>query len=358
MLSIEHSTANISACDVRSENRFELTIRPENTPINDSAWYGFRVDPKTSGTLRVTLKYKDGEHRYNPKLSYDGQNWTVLPKSKTKAVGDDTLNMRLDLDGRSFYVSAQEIMTKEVHDSWSAKIASKPFVTASIIGESVDGYPIQMLEAKSGVEKKPYVMFVGRQHPPEITGALALMPFVETVLGDGKLAKDFRENFNILIVPNMNPDGVTAGHWRHNMGGVDLNRDWGPFTQPETQAIKRVLKRFEDGSDKIAFFLDFHSTKRNLLYTHTDAEVTNPPMFSRDWLEAVDARLDDKVYFFTREANKKSEQKNSKNYMYEAFGIPAITYEVGDETDRKSIQISAKIFAEEMMRLLLEHEEK
>jgi hypothetical protein len=33
---------------------------------------------------------------------------------------------------------------------------------------------------------------------------------------------------------NANPDGVDKGHWRLNDGGVDLNRDWGPFTQPET----------------------------------------------------------------------------------------------------------------------------
>ena len=30
--------------------------------------------------------------------------------------------------------------------------------------------------------------------------------------------------------------------WRHNANGVDLNRDWTAFTQPETQAIKNYLE--------------------------------------------------------------------------------------------------------------------
>ncbi len=353
-LSIEHATANISACDVRSKRHFDLTIRPENTPINDSGWYGFRVDPKTTGTLRVTLKYEDGKHRYKPKLSYNGDVWSALPESKQIADGDKSLTMRLGLDGRSFYVSAQEILTREMHDSWTQNMAALSFVTATTIGASRDSYPIQMLEVKTDESAKPYVMLVGRQHPPEVTGALALTPFSETVLGNSPLAQRFRENFNVLIVPMINPDGVTAGYWRHNKGGIDLNRDWGPFTQPETQAIKSALKPFEDGDERIALFLDFHSTQRNLLYTQADDEPTSPPMFARDWTAAVDARLDDDVYTFTREARHNSGRPTSKNYMFENFGIAAITYEVGDETDRDAIIVSAQVFAEEMMRILLE----
>ena len=39
-----------------------------------------------------------------------------------------------------------------------------------------------------------------------------------------------------------NPDGVDSGYWRHNSNGVDLNRDWIEFTQPETKAIKQFLE--------------------------------------------------------------------------------------------------------------------
>ena len=359
VISIEHATANISECNLAAGSDFQLVIRPENTPINNSAWYGFRVDPKQAGDIQFNLLYEDGKHRYRPKTSLDGETWTLVTDDRVIENNENDVTLRIAAGQKPFYVSAQEIFTKEAHDAWSDEIADSPMVTATEIGRSTDGHPITMLEVKSDPAiKKPFVMWVGRQHPPEVTGALALIPFTETVLGDSALAKEFRDRFDLLIVPNMNPDGVTAGHWRHNKGGVDLNRDWGPFTQPETQAVKSALARFESGEDRIVFFLDFHSTWRNLLYTQTDEETTSPPMFARDWVAAVDARLEDEIYEFTREPRPMSERAISKNYMYENFGISAITFEVGDQTDRNAIKIAAEVFAEEMMRLLLLHEKK
>ena len=254
-------------------------------------------------------------------------------------------------------MSAQEIFTSKAHDVWTDKIAVSPFVTESIIGTSRNGYPLRMLQVQTDPNvNKPYVVWIGRQHPPEVTGALALIPFTETVLGGGDLSDTFLKHFNVLIIPMMNPDGVEAGHWRFNDGGMDLNRDWGPFSQPETRAVRDAFRRFETGQDKIAFFLDFHSTWRNLLYTQTDAEPTNPPLFTKDWIAAVDKRLDDNVYSFTREPRAVSERPISKNYIYQKYGVPAITYVVGDATPRSAIDLSAKVFAEEMMKLLLEHE--
>ncbi len=349
-----HVTARLNECTVTGDSSFAFTIQPEDVRINPSAWYGFRVDPKTSGDLKVTLNYENGKHRYPPKISYDGTSWTPLPDSRVNKVSDDKAVINLEMRGGAFYVSAQEIFTPSAHDAWAEEQAKKTFVTESTIGASVEGYPITMLEVNEGGDTdKPYVVIVGRQHPPEVTGALALIPFADTVLGESDLAKEFRRKFNVLIVPMMNPDGVRHGHWRHNMNGVDLNRDWGPFTQPETQAVKGALERFKTGEDEVVLFLDFHSTWRNLLYTQTDDEVTNPAFFARDWLAAVDKRLDDDVYEFTREASPNSGKPVSKNYMWETYGIPAITFEVGDHTDRAGIKVAGQVFAEEMMTLLL-----
>lgn len=351
-------TARANKCQILSPTRLTLTIDPENKPINSSAWYAFKISPNHKGNLRVNLKYSHAKHRYPPKISYDGTTWDLLAKSKINVISDDEVSLQLELKKRPLYIAAQEIFSVAAHENWVEKTEKMPFVAKSIIGKSIEDRPIYKLEAVTNPDvEKPYVVFVGRQHPPEVTGAFALVPFSETVLGGSDLAKKFRDKYNILIVPNMNPDGVTHGNWRHNMGGIDLNRDWGPFTQPETQAIEREFQRFKDGDDKIVLFLDFHSTWRNLLYTQTDAEPTNPAFFTRDWLKAVDERLDDDVYKFTREQSPNSGKPVSKNYMYATFGIPAITYEVGDNTDRKSIAIAAEVFAQEMMKTLLAQED-
>jgi len=358
-IDVNFHASRANHCQVQSPTSLTITIDPENKPINSSAWYAFRVSPSHAGTLRVNLKYSHAKHRYPPKISYDGVNWDVLDPAKINEVSEDEISMRIPLKNRPIYVAAQEIFSVGAHNTWIEETEKLPFVSKSIIGSSIEGRPIYKLEAQVNSNiQKPYVVFVGRQHPPEVTGALAFMPFAETVLGDSKLAKNFRKKYDIILIPNMNPDGVTHGNWRHNMNGVDLNRDWGPFKQPETQAIEKEFERFKNGDDEIVLFLDFHSTWRNLLYTQTDEEPTIPAFFTRDWLLAVDARLDDNVYKFTREANKNSGKPVSKNYMYVTYGIPAITYEVGDHTDRKSIAIAADIFAQEMMKLLLEHESK
>ena len=70
-------------------------------------------------------------------------------------------------------------------------------------------------------------------------------------------------------------------------------------------------------------------------------------------MEAAARSLPD--YEFRRDAQETSEQANSKNYFYTRYGIPAITYETGDETPREAIRAATVVFAEEMMRLMLSY---
>jgi predicted deacylase len=147
----------------------------------------------------------------------------------------------------------------------------------------------------------------------------------------------------------MNPDGVAAGHWRHNVKGVDVNRDWGPFTQPESQSVINWLQAQEAGGRELKLMLDFHSTREDLFYTQPITD--DPPDFASRWLGASAARLPD--FPFKHEAGPVTEQANAKNYFHSSRAIPAITYESGDETDREALKIAAAIFAEEMMREML-----
>jgi predicted deacylase len=99
--------------------------------------------------------------------------------------------------------------------------------------------------------------------------------------------------------------------------------------------------------------LDFHSTGSNLFYTQLPSETTEPLAFATRWLTASRARLPD--YDFKHDPRGISERPTTKNYFYKRFAIPAITYETGDETDPADIESSARVFAQEMMRLMLEY---
>ncbi len=349
----DFSAANMASCAVVNANTVEVFLKPEDTPINISPWYAVRLTPNQPGDVRLVLRYDEHPHRYKPKVSRDGQAWSVLPDSRVdvKAAGY-RVTIDLSLGEDPLFVSAQELFTNAAHTSWLKGQASKSFVQAAQIGESIEGRPIHMIRTEASIQAPKTVMLVGRQHPPEVTGALAMISFTEEVLGDSELATTFREHFDLIIIPNMNPDGVEHGHWRHNVGGVDLNRDWGPFAQPETQAAKTVIEGIE--TPGLALFLDFHSTRKNVFYTQPVGNDGTEYGFTAEWLNRARGKLPN--YAFDRQGAHNVGLPTSKTYIFEQFGIPAITYELGDETDRTEIAETAQIFAQEMMTLLLERE--
>jgi len=353
-LDAEFEGARMSSCEAK-KNSFTIRIDPEDKPINPSPWYAFRVTPKQPGEVKITMRYSHSKHRYRPKRSDDGARWSLIePKKIRERRGGRKVVMRVAVDDTPVLVAAQEFLNTGAYEKWTADIAERASLETSVIGESVEGRPLVAVSSqpKTKADRKEHVLFVGRQHPPELTGAFAMLAFLETVFADTPLAEQFRNRFFITAVPLMNPDGVVHGHWRHNMNGVDLNRDWGPFTQPETQAVKAILDDVAGADNsELRLMLDFHSTNRNVFYTQFKNVDTIPPQFTQEWIASASERLD--AYEFEYAERETTDLATSKNYVHRRFGAPAITYELGDQTDRRLIRASAVVFAEEMMETLL-----
>jgi hypothetical protein len=341
--------ARLSDCTELGDGEYRIVIRPENQPINDSAWYAFRVTSEAPDTITVHLRYEGGSHRYRPKISSDGQCWIPIPfDAYTHDKRSATL--RLTVGPKPLWVAGQEIIGCRELEAWVNDMAQLPFVKACFIGHSLRGRPIARLELTPG-ERRGCVFIIGRQHPPEVTGSMALMSFVETIVAQTELAGQFRNAFQVIVFPLLNPDGVAAGHWRHNLNGVDLNRDWGPFTQPETQAVRdEILKHVDPKSSQVYLLLDFHSTHRDLFYVQTDDQPTRPTDFATRWLGALSRRL---PKYTVRQVATAGGKPTSKKWGYETLGAPSITCEFGDNTDRELIRRVSRYAAEEMMRLLL-----
>lgn len=336
-------------CDIFSETRVRLHIVREDEQVrNPSPWYAFRLTAAEPRTVRVTLDYGDWKHRYVPKISRDGKTWDVAPESAVEQNSENTLDLFLTLDDAPVWVAAHPLILPADYESWLRALANRSDAVLTIAGKSIEGLPIYQIE--SGQENDEVILLTGRQHPPEVSGAIAMVAFVETLYADTELARAFRDRFRIVSLPLLNPDGVVNGHWRHNLGATDLNRDWGPFAQPETAIIVRLLDALVEDGRRVRMFVDFHSTRDNRFYTQ--AEPTEPPGFSAEWLERAGARIDD--YPFINDPRPRSPTANGKNYMYKRFGIPSLTYEVGDETPEAANRNAARIFAEEFMRLWLE----
>ena len=342
---------NLGHCSVSDEGIFELTLYPEDAPpINVSPWYAFRLSGKQGEQAVVRMQFEDGYARYWPKISRDGENWIPLSEEQILVSdGGTRMELRLVLDQSQLWVAGQEIRNTAHYDRWIRELSTHEEVTTRLAGKSVQGRPIYVAQT---ADKKEMILLLGRQHPPEVTGTLTMRPFVHILLSDTELARQFRERYKLIIFPMLNPDGVVAGYWRHNVNGVDLNRDWGLFTQPETQIVRDWMSEAGKNGVQIRLMLDFHSTTSNVFYTQRDIDDRKAAGFTSQWLTSAAERLPD--FEFERDAAEPSNQANSKNYFHLTYGIPAITYETGDETRRDQIESSAVVFAEEMMRAMLQ----
>ena len=334
MIAIEagFSTAALASCRFLDDARLEVVIAPEDAPpINCSPWYAFRARSLDGNVhpLRIDFRYTACEHRYTPKASSDWQGWRAL----TPIDGQEAA-FELQVGNEPSYIAAQEILPAETYARWLESYRGRDFARLTTIGQSVEGRDIQALEF--GNPSAPLLVLVlGRQHPPEISGAKALMAFVQTLAQDTSDAIAYRERVQTVIVPLVNPDGVQNGHWRHNAGGVDLNRDWGVYSQPETRAVRDLLDaRLQQGAD-IVMLLDFHSTGRDVLYTLPEDADLRPAGLMEAWIAAVEQHA--APFSFALSPGYSAGSGVSKNHLHERFGIPAITVELGDNTDRDEV---------------------
>ncbi len=238
-------------------------------------------------------------------------------------------------------VAGQEVFDTARHHALIEGLSMSPIAERLTLGLSHDGRPIEALRVGARDAEK-LIVLLGRAHPPEVTGALAMEVFLQSMISAmdaGEL-----EGVQVLAVPLLNPDGVARGHWRANLGGRDLNRDWGDFTQPETRAVVQWLEALPPAIRPIAM-IDFHSTQRNLFYVQGESETNEEQeRFLSRWLGGQEQAITD--YPFTIERrNANPGSGTSKNWFFGQYNIPAYTYEVGDETDRAAIMRAAELLA-------------
>ena len=334
------------------DGTFVVHLRPENAPINPSPWYAFKIWSRERGAVDVRLSYEDGDHRYWPEVRRSGEPWATLDSASVREdtlAGEATLHLSIGPD--TLWVAGQEMMTSAFFTRWTDSLAGEPHVTKRIIATTPRGRPMPMVEFGDPSAIR-HVMIIGRQHPPEVTGSVALVRFVEELAGDSPLARNFRESFRVHVVPLVNPDGVDLGHWRHNTGGVDLNRDWRVFNQPETRAVRDTFREIlATPGAELWFGADFHSTQYDVFYTLERTLQTWPPGITDRWLDYLRTNLPD---YEVNDSPSGLQTPMSRNWFYEEFGAPALIYEVGDQTDRALIRQVAATAARGTMEILLE----
>lgn len=346
--------ARLNSMTQDNDSTYTANIWPENFPINPSPWYAFKLWSETERDVYIDLEYSNGsKHRYAPKISKDGENWMLLDSTLVQRnIDSTTAQLKLRVGKDTLWLAAQEIQDHRRVGEWVRKMAQNILVTQKSAGKSKLNKELYHLNLSKGLSvKKPAILIISRQHPPEVTGFLCMKAFVETIIEEG--AKNgFLEKYRVMVYPLMNPDGVDLGHYRHNTGGVDLNRDWSQYHQPEIEQVtSHMVRETVTNKNNVVLGLDFHSTYRDVYYTPHESIERKIPEFTKAWLQKIRVAvgLDD-----INESPGKNLRATSSAWFNRQFGATGITYEIGDDTPREFIKTKGVESARAMMELLLE----
>tara|TARA_B110000444_G_scaffold116151_1_gene109416 strand:- start:13 stop:1176 length:1164 start_codon:yes stop_codon:yes gene_type:complete len=340
-------------CEIINSKYIKFFINPEtDDSINPSPWFAIRKS-KHSEDIKLEFDYKNYQHRYDPKISNDKKIWKKI--NQTNILKDENgkiIIINFSPSNEKEYISSQELITEDWYNDWFNYLGGLEKVKSELIGLSVLKKPITMFFVEENTNN-PYILILGRQHPPEVTGAIAIKSFVNELISKNDLSERFLDNYNIIFVPLMNPDGVENGYWRYNENKKDLNRDWGIFSQPETKSVNNKLINFKDDK-KIEVFIDFHSTYKNIFYISDISESHKLQNFLKNWLNNSKPDLL-KIDYDYKIVNSMSPNNGiSKNYIFNKYNIPSVTYEVSDVEDRDKIKKSSSILSQKLMQSLLE----
>lgn len=337
-----------------NDSTYRVTILPENEPINESPHYAFWINAPEGASIDLEIYTGKYKHRYWPKLSI-----LDSPYEPIDSMYFDTLKagniatLKLDLGGEQLFIAAQELRPSSHTKAWIKDLKKQhTFIKSATVGQSKLKRDIDYLELGQGDPgKKPAILIFSRTHPPEISGYMAMEYFVEQILTDSPLSNNFRKKYRILVYPLINPDGVDLGHWRHNAGGIDLNRDWSSFEQEETKVVaEHAVSQVKKYKNKVVLGMDFHSTQEDVIYTHTQNRQSAITPFKDLWIQALE---EDAVGLNPNEEAYDLGKPMTKGWFYLQFGAEGIIYEVGDETDREFLKYKAQVAAKEMMKLLV-----
>jgi hypothetical protein len=328
-IDIDFAAAGRHDCVIAADGSVVISVDHEPAVvegINPSPWFAFRVTSEAARSVVATLDYTDYTHRYRPYISTDGSRWTALPESAVQLNERQTrARIAFDVKAGVTWIAGQPLSPARDNLDWTRRALSGAGFTEVEYGRSLEGRPLIGFVGGGGIDA---IVAITRQHPPETTGQEAYRGFVERLLGrnDAK-AIAFRSRHRIILAPMPNPDGVDGGHWRLNAGGIDLNRDWSAFTQPETRALSAWIRE-QAGERRVASMMDFHSSDKTVIYA-PPLDAPSPTIAFLPALKETFERVLSAPPTWSYSHNP--EGGTAKGWALEVLKAPGITVELWDQ---------------------------
>ena len=156
------------------------------------------------------------------------------------------LGLLLLLVAASAYAQPNVTTYAQMTAQLKSDTARSPLLRLTSLGKSAGGHKdlwlVRAADPNSDPSKAIRILVLCRQHGDEPASTQALLGLLHRLAGGGDPAlRSSLSRVTLYVVPMVNPDGADVNS-RLNAVGADLNRDWGVFRQPETQAVARAAR--------------------------------------------------------------------------------------------------------------------
>jgi len=258
LISSAFDSGNIHVVNAKNPADVRLKINKDNES-DFYQWFHFRVSGVADTPCHYTIEnaggaaYPEGWDDYRLCVSYDREEWFRIDTS----YDGNVLTWSFESEQDSVYFAYFAPYSMERHADLIAEVAAHPLVKTSVLGHTLDGQDMDLLEIGYGPEGRKVVWLAARQHPGETMAEWWMEGALDYLLDDDNpVARSLLDKAHFYIVPNMNPDGSKRGHLRTNAAGANLNREWQDATMERSPEVYLVRQKVaETGVD---FYMDVH----------------------------------------------------------------------------------------------------
>ncbi len=258
VISDRFDSGNINVVDASDPLNIQVEIRPDNAS-DFFQWFHFRLEGDIGQKCRIHItnagkaSYLGCWADYQVCTSWDREDWFRTATSYDNGV----LTFEIELQQNAVYFAFFAPYSHERHLNLLAWAQQDERVTASTLGQTLDGHAMSLLRICDCEIPKRKVWMIARQHPGESMAEWFVEGFLQALLDqDNPLARQLLQTTEFFVVPNMNPDGAIRGNLRTNAAGANLNREWqSPSMERSPEVFLVREKMLAEGGD---IFLDIH----------------------------------------------------------------------------------------------------
>lgn len=251
-------SGNIEVVSIGNNGDIKLNI-PKDTNSDFYQWFHFRLIDAQEQPCKIELlnaggsSYPDGWENYNAVASYDREEWFRVPTIYKNGV----LKIDFTPEHNSIYFAYFAPYSYERHKDFVNQSQLHPDCKLEVIGETVQGHDIDLLQIGQPSEDKKNVWVIARQHPGESMAEWFVEGVVDRLLNqDDAVGAKLLEKACFYIIPNMNIDGSIAGNLRANSAGANLNREWAEPSIEKSPEVYYALKKMDEVG--VDLMLDTH----------------------------------------------------------------------------------------------------